>query len=136
MIVTRSRYNEMLSLKDGIIADKNEEIKELKSALHRLEDAIFLNNFGVKIYGSPAAEAAQQAPSAETQTPPDVPWSEEEAEEAADMARIGTFRRTSPSRVGPEMERVRAKQALRSLHQVTHGTPESKQAFAAAVGTN
>lgn len=127
----------MIAVKDQIIAEKNAEIAELKTALHKLEDVIFVNNFGgVAIWGTSvdAPEVAKPLAVAEAETAPaDVPWTEDDNDL---KAQIAAARRTSPSKVGPLMEKIKVRQAIRTLHTRIHGAPESKQAFQEAVGAN
>ena len=137
-MIFNSQYREMVAVKDQIIAEKNAEILELKSALHKLEDVILVNNFGgVAIWGTipevPAApKPSVEAPEIES-APADVPWSEDDSDIKAQLA---AARRRAPSKVGPLMEKLKTRQVIRELHTRIHGAPESKAAFQEAVGAN
>lgn len=87
----------------------------MKLRLHRVLDLIFKQKFGVQIFDTIAAE---HAPETQAEEPVGAaPEGDEDDDEfartkRADIARLNSLKRTSPSRLGAEMSRIMARDTI------------------------
>jgi hypothetical protein len=115
--VSRETYEDALR-------SKQNEIDELRGTLYRLEDRFYLEGFGFQLHGT--IPDAPSKPVAEPATPaPEADPVEEEREE--NIRRLISLRKTSPSRLGPELARIMQADLVRGV-----SSRPSAQVFAAA----
>jgi hypothetical protein len=107
--VTRSHHEEVVREIKDRLDESISRAEMLQRALHRVHDSGFLGQYGFQVYDSlPKTEGATQ----ETEHEPTADEKEQdqlEAEHGAEKRRLASLRRTSPSRLGPELARLMAK---------------------------
>lgn len=113
--VSRSHHEDVVGLKDAIIASRDQTIAEQTKELHRLKDLIFKNNFGVQIHDTLPSDVDQVEEPTENLTPQQQDEKKYREEEEYRQARLASTAITRPSALGSqiarELERDRERRA-------------------------
>lgn len=100
--VSRSHHEDVVALKDTIIASQVHAITEMSNELHRLKDLIFKNNFGVQIYDTIPEPQPEPEPVL-TQEEKDI--QEYQQDKQYRDARLASIAATRPSVLGDAIAR-------------------------------
>jgi hypothetical protein len=113
-LVTRAHHDEVL-------AEVRKQLADAERKLHRLEDLIFKQQFGVQLHDTLPADM-MPAPEPEKElTAEEKEVARIEAQEQAETARLRALARTRPSQLGSELERVMVNKTLR-MAKAAHPT--------------
>ncbi len=128
--ISRTHHEDVVSLKDVIIANRDATIREMSRELHRLHDLIYKVNFGVQIHDTIPVAQAEPEPTltAEQQL-------EQEHQQEVDYrnARLTSIARTRPSQLAGELSKEMVQENLRRAQAANPGIKrEVRQVFAAA----
>lgn len=101
--LSRSHHEDVVALKDQIIATRDHQIAELTRELHRIKDLVFKNTFGVQIHDT-IPEAQPEPEPVLTQEEKDVQQYQQSKE--YEKNRLASIAATRPSALGSEISRV------------------------------
>lgn len=106
--------------------DLKRQLAVREAELRHIIDLMWKQGFGVQLFDtlsrtSEAEEAAQAAPTPKELTPED----ELEAERAREVAELTSISRTSPSKLGPALARLMARDQARAV-KAAHPDPNNR----------
>lgn len=133
-LVTRSHHDEVVKLLKDRVDELICERETLQRALRRLHDKGFIDQWGFQLYDS-LPESAVPVDAVE----PEPTAAEQEAMDMArehqdDQRRLASIRRTKPSLLGPEMEKIMVKQAANRANAAHPAREVFSAARAIAIG--
>lgn len=123
--LSRSHHEDVVALKDTIIANRDHSIAELSNELRRLKDLIFKNNFGVQIYDTIPEPQMEPEP---VLTEEQKAIEEYQDSKSYEKARLTSIAATRPSALGGELTRA----LERDTEQRARAANPVRQVFATA----
>lgn len=126
--VSRSHHEDVVGLKDVIIATRENTIAEMSKELHRLKDLIFKNNFGVQIHDTLPADTEPVEEPIENLTPQQQDEKKYQEDKQYRQARLASTAITRPSALGSQL----AREIEREQEHRANAAHPARQVFAAA----
>lgn len=123
--VSRSHHEDVVALKDLIIAERGIRVQALETELHRLKDLIFKNNFGVQIHDTIPEPQMEPEP---VLTEEEKQVQEYQQQKDYEKARLASIAATRPSALGDALSR----ELKRDTEQRARAANPVRQVFASA----